>query len=230
MGEMKWRAATISEAALAIIAALAIALTMAFAAAPSTAYADAGKIEDGWSDEFLKSNKGGTVGWTENVITNSEAYGSKDKNPTPDRFVTSINSTLHSATTTILWIVIALLGFRIAGRAVITMMIDNAEGSIDENLNKDDFKNPYDKAYEGSSQVPTFFLTSKERGNKAKDRSVAEDGWFKDMLIESFKYLGLAVGIWFILGLIMSAVTTIFSINPGGFDTFSFGGMDVTTS
>ena len=50
------------------------------------------------------------------------------------------------------------------------------------------------------------------------------------MLLESFKYLGLAVGVWLILAVIMSVISTIFSINPGGFDTFTFGGTSVTTS
>ena len=49
------------------------------------------------------------------------------------------------------------------------------------------------------------------------------------MLLESFKYLGFAVGVWIILGVIMSVIVTIFSLNPGGFDTFSFGGTSVTT-
>lgn len=229
MGETKWRTATISEAALAIIAALAIALTMAFAAVPSTAYADAGKIEDGYVDSLLQGSDGNTVGWTENVITDSDAYDKSKGDGGSDDFVGVINSTIHSVTTIILWIVIALLGFRIAGRAVLGMMIDNASGSIDGNLNRSDSRNPSDKMFEGNSQIPTFFLTSKERGSKGKDKSVAEEGWFKDMLLESFKYLGFAVGVWIILGVIMSVIVTIFSLNPGGFDTFSFGGTSVTT-
>lgn len=229
MGETKWRTATISEAALAIIAALAIVLAMAFAAAPSTAYADAGKIEDGYVDSLLQGSDGNTVGWTENVITDSDAYDKGKGDGNSDDFVGVINSTIHSVTTIILWIVIALLGFRIAGRAVLGMMIDNADGSIDGNLSRSDSRNPSDKIFEGNSQIPTFFLTSKERGNKEKDKSVAEEGWFKDMLLESFKYLGLAVGVWIILGVIMSVIVTIFALNPGGFDTFSFGGTSVTT-
>lgn len=206
-------------------------LAMLLAVAPAQSYADAGKIEDGYVNKLLDDGKGNTIGWDEGIIKNSDAYSKSGQyDSDSDTFVNTIDNVVHSLSTIILWIVIALLGFRIAGRAVLSMMIDNANGSIDENLDRTGERDPSAKMLEGSSQIPTFFLTSKERGNKGKDKSVAEDGWFKDMLIESFKYLGLAVGVWLILALIMSVVSTIFAINPGGFDTFSFGGTSVTTS
>ena len=214
-----------------IIVLIITALTLGFSLSPLYAYADAGKIEDGYAKKLLDDGSGNTLGWDENVIKDSGAYSKSDQySGDSDSFVNTINGTVHSLSTIILWIVIALLGFRIAGRAVLNMMIDNAEGSIDENLDKSGMRDPSTKIMEGSSQIPVFFLTSKERGNKGKDRSVAEDGWLKDMLIESFKYLGLAVGIWLILAVIMSVISTLFSINPGGFNTFSFGGTSVTTS
>lgn len=214
-----------------IIVLFTTVLTLGFSLSPLYAYADAGKIEDGYAKKLLDDGSGNTLGWDENVIRNSGAYSKSDQySGDSDSFVNTINGTVHSLSTIILWIVIALLGFRIAGRAVLNMMIDNAEGSIDENLDKSGMRDPSSKIMEGSSQIPVFFLTSKERGNKGKDRSVAEDGWLKDMLIESFKYLGLAVGIWLILAVIMSVISTLFSINPGGFNTFSFGGTSVTTS
>lgn len=213
---------------IAILAALMTLFMAILATAPSCAYADAGKIEDGYADKLLSNNNGGTYGWKEEIIENSSIY---DKNHTSgsSQFVGTMNNIVHALTTIILWIVIALLGFRIAGRAVFNMMIDNAEGSIDGNLDRCE-RDPSAKMMEGSSQIPTFFLTAHERGNKGKDKSVAEEGWLKDMLLESFKYLGLAVGVWLILAVIMSVISTIFSINPGGFDTFTFGGTSVTTS
>lgn len=196
---------------IALLLAVSVALCGFFVAAPDMASAvefDSG----GYAGEFMKGDDGSEIGWNSNVIVDTmddDSIAEEDGTS----FVSSLSNFLFGLGKMLIMLSIIFSCARFVGRGLLSLFMKDGQ------------------SWKSLSGLNILFQTSKERSNK---NSSFNQHWVKDMLLETFIFLGIGIFSGVIVEIVaqlmlMFSDQLVSSANTAGVGTFSLGGIEVQT-
>lgn len=199
----------ICRIAMALLLAVSVALCGFFVVAPDMASAvefDSG----GYAGEFMKGDDGSEIGWNSNVIVDTMDDDSiADEDGTS--FVSSLSNFLFGIGKMLIMLSIIFSCARFVGRGLLSLFMKDGQ------------------QWKSMSGLNILFQTSKERNKDALNKH-----WVKDMLLETFIFLGIGIFSGVIVEIVaqmmlMFSDQLVSSANTAGVGTFSLGGIEVQT-
>lgn len=183
-----------------------LVLSLACLVLPSSANATDFSDGSSYANEFMSGNPDDRGGWDENIYNESIGENAAGDSQT---LVNNTSEFLNQLAVIIISFGIILSVARFAGRGVCQILVNRKEDQKD---------------------VPKFFLTGEERRG-----GTLNEHWVGEMIKETMILLGIAIFVGAILGVIsgLAVFTTNAVIDEpinGGWNDFSIGGLDVTTT